>query len=218
MIKAILFDLDGVLIETEQETFKFYQDYLKEKGINLKDSDFKYKAGRKSVDFWNDVLTYEQIEVIDTKKLTELKRDLFNTNPEKYVKKVAGGKELLSNLKKQGFKLALTTQNEKRMADTSMDWLGIRNLFDVILSLQDITKKKPDPEIYLLTADKLNLNPSECIVIEDSKDGVNSAKNANMICIAFGHPYTPKGDLDNADIQIIRLNEITPKLIQNLSK
>jgi len=212
MIKAILFDLDGVLIKTEKETFKFYQKYLKSKGIFIKDSDFKYKAGRKS----NDILTKEQQKKIDTQKLTQLKRELFNNQPKKYVKKVTGGKEILEYLKKNNFKLALVSQNESRMIENMVNWLEIKNYFDVILSIDDITNLKPDPEIYLLAAKKLNVMPSNCIVIEDSKDGIGSAKNAKMICIGLNHNYTPKNALLEADFIINDLKEINLDLIKKI--
>ena len=208
MYKAALFDMDGVLIETEKETFKFYQEELKNQGIILKDKDFKYKAGRKSVDFWNDVLTEEEQKKIDVRALTNLKREMFNMNPEKYIKKVEGGKEVLATLKNKEIRLALVTQNELRMANSSIDWLGIRELFDVILTIEDIENLKPSPEIYLLAAKKLGAIPAECIVIEDSRDGVVAAKNAEMTCIGINHPYTPKDALDKSDYKINNLNEI----------
>src|SRR3989339_2152950 len=100
MIKAILFDLDGILIETEKETFHFYQEYFKKHyNIIIKDSDFKYKAGRKSKDFFHDILTSGQMEKINIKKITDSKRELFNSQIDKYTKKVAGGGELLYFLK-----------------------------------------------------------------------------------------------------------------------
>ncbi|NUM25588.1 MAG: HAD family phosphatase [Candidatus Buchananbacteria bacterium] len=217
MIKAILFDLDGVLIETEKETFKFYQKILgQDYGIFLKDEDFKYKAGRKSKDFWNDILTPEQQEKIDVKKLTQNKREAFNTDPDKYVKAMPGGKKLLELLKGQGFKLALASQNESRMIESMMRWLGIKEYFEVILSIDQITNLKPDPEIYLLAAQKLGVTPAECVVIEDSKDGVGSAKNAGMKCIGINHPYTPPGALNAADTTVDALSDINPAVIHTL--
>ncbi|MAF14016.1 MAG: hypothetical protein CMI53_03940 [Parcubacteria group bacterium] len=216
MIKAVLFDLDGVLIKTEHETFKFYQDYLEKKGINLRDSDFKFKAGRKSKDFWNDVLTLEQKKIIDFEKLTQLKREEFNTEPDKYVTKVDGGEELLKLLKKNNFKLAIISQNESQMISSMADWLNIREFFEVILSIDDITNLKPDPEIYLLAAKKLGVTSNECVVIEDSKDGIGSAKNAGMKCIGVKHNFMPKGTYDQADTTVKKLSEINLNLINSL--
>ncbi|OGZ97336.1 MAG: hypothetical protein A3J10_00420 [Candidatus Sungbacteria bacterium RIFCSPLOWO2_02_FULL_54_10] len=210
-LKAVLFDLDGVLIETEHETFQFYQKYLKEHyGIILPDSAFQLKAGRKSADFWQDALTAEQRSVVDTEKLTTFKRKQFNAHPDTYIKKAFGGKELIQALRMRGWQTGLTTQNEEQMMRTVLAWLDIESLFDVMLSLKDITKKKPDPEIYLKAAQCLAVAPSACIVIEDSKDGVASAKNAGMRCIGIAHPYTSLGDLDRADTVVHALAEIAP--------
>ncbi len=218
MIRAILFDLDGVLIETERETFEFYRTRLAEYGIHLEDSDFKYKAGRKSVDFWNDVLTSEERARIDTKALTGEKRRAFNATPERYVKKVEGGKEVLENLRQAGYLLALTTQNEAEMARTAMQWLGITEHFHTILTLSDISRKKPDPEIYLLAAQKLGVDPAECVVIEDSKNGVAAAKNADMYCVALQHDYMPPEHTNEADLAIDDIRTLTPEFIETMVK
>ncbi|MDO8559717.1 MAG: HAD-IA family hydrolase, partial [bacterium] len=85
--------------------------------------------------------------------------------------------------------------------------------FSVILTIADIKRLKPDPEIYLLAADRLNVQPTDCVVIEDSRDGVGAAKNAGMYCIAIRHPYTPSGHLDRADRIVERFTELTPTLI-----
>ncbi|MEK7082573.1 MAG: HAD family phosphatase [Patescibacteria group bacterium] len=217
--KAILFDLDGVLIETEKETFLFYQDYLKvHYGIILPDSAFAYKIGRKSTDFWKDVLTKKERNDVNVEKLTLLKRKLFIEHPEKYVKKVSGVKQLLKTLKASGYKLALTTQNEKEMMDAVLNWLGIRNFFNVILNLQDISQKKPNPEIYLKAASLLNVSPKKCIVVEDSYDGIRAARRAHMICIAIQHLYSPLGSTKHADVRLKKLSHITASFLKKITE
>lgn len=208
MIKGILFDLDGVLIETEQETFNFYKEELLKYNIELKDSDFKYKAGRKSVDFWNDVLSEGQLAEIDVKLLTQKKRDAFNANPDKYLKKTEGVRELLEELKNANYKIALTSQNEAKMINTVVDWLNIREYFDVILSIDDIERLKPEPEIYEKAMGALDLKAEESIVIEDSADGVKAAKAAGCKCIGIKHFYTPEGDLDMADLVVEGIGQV----------
>lgn len=212
MKKAVLFDLDGVLIETEKETFRFYQDYFKDKGIIIKDEDFKFKAGRKSVDFFSAILSPEQLQQFNTKEITDLKRELFNTNLDKYVKKVPGGKELLQTLKETGIPMALGSQNESRMINSVLEWLDVRPYFECVLSLDDITKKKPDPEIYLLAASKMSAKPEDCLVIEDSRDGIAAAKNAGMYCVALWHDYMPDDNYKNADAVIKELGELPQHL------
>ena len=214
MIKAIIFDLDGVLIETEQETFKFYQQYLKKYNIILKDDNFKYKAGRKSKDFWRDVLSEKDLKKIYTTEITNLKRELFNKYPEKYIKKIAGTEEMLQSLKEKGFTLAVASQNEKAMIKTVLRFLNIEKYFDLVLSKNDIKSLKPDPEIYLLAMKQLNLTPDQCIVVEDSKDGIAAAKNAKIFCIGIKHDYYPENTLEKADLAANDLKNLASEIIK----
>jgi len=217
--KAVLFDLDGVLIETERETFSFYKKYLNERhNINLKDSDFRYKAGRKSKNFFNDVLTPEQRELVNTDKLIELKRKFFNTQISKYAKRVDGGKELLELLKENHYLLALCSQNEPRMIESALKWLGIKKYFQIILSLADIKNQKPNPEIYISAAEKLKVKPLECAVIEDSQDGILAAKRGGFKCIGIRHSYMPKQGYRKADKVVAELKAISLSLIKSLEQ
>ena len=214
MAQAVLFDLDGVLIETELQTFRFYQEELQRYGIFLKDSDFQYKAGRKSADFWNDALTPEQRRTVDTQQLTARKRERFGAEPDRFIRRVAGGRKLLATLQWEGLPLALASQNEPRMVNAAVDWLGVREYFAAILTIADIQRLKPDPKIYLLAAGRLGVPPAACVVIEDSRDGIGAAKNAGMRCIAIRHPYSPPGHLDRADCTVAAVADITLPLIR----
>ncbi len=214
---AVLFDLDGVLIETERETFAFYQDYLKRRyDIILPEGAFRYKIGRKSADFWRDALTPLERKVVNVEKLTLLKRKLFMTHPQRYVKKVAGAKRLLQSLQRSRYKLALTTQNEEQMMRSVFRWLGIRDYFDIALSPEDISHNKPHPEIYRRAARMLHVTAENCVVIEDSYDGILAAKRAKMTCVAIEHPYSPPGNAVHADFSVASLLDIHVPLIQRL--
>lgn len=209
MLKAILFDLDGVLIKTEHETFKFYQKYLKgNHNIILKDSDFSYKAGRKSRDFFDAVLTPDQQKEVNTEQLISLKRQEFNNKLEQHVEKIPHAHEVIKKLYEQNFRLAITSQNEAQMIASVLNWLEITDYFEIILSLDDITHKKPNPEIYTRAAEKLNLSTDECLVIEDSFDGIHAAKNGNFRCLALYHGYMPQETYDAADDVIQELPEL----------
>ena len=208
MLKGVIFDLDGVLIETEKETFKFYQKKFSEAGLELKDGDFKFKAGRKSHDFFNDVLTKEDRKKIDPEKLLREKRELFNTKIDQYAKKVTGGKKLIEWIYDQGLPMALASQNEPRMIESALKWLGIKQYFQVVLTLDDIKNKKPDPEIYLLALKRLKLKATECIVIEDSQSGVEAARNAGIFCVGIYHDYMPNDSLELVNKIVYSLSEI----------
>ncbi len=216
MVKAVLFDLDGVLMETELQTFRLYQEELQRRyGIMLPDDAFRFKAGRKSADFWRDALTDEQRRVVDTAALTAYKRQQFGAAPARYIQRVAGGPELLASLRQARLPLALASQNEPFMINAAVDWLGVRKFFSVILTIADIQRLKPDPEIYLLAAERLNVPPTACVVIEDSRDGIGAANNAGMYCFAIRHPYTPPSHVARADRVVEKLTDLTPDLLAN---
>jgi len=137
-----------------------------------------------------------------------LKRELFNTQIEKFAKKVEGYKELLDFLKKRSYLLALASQNEPRMIESALRWLNAKKYFKVILSFADIKNKKPDPEIYLLAAKRLGVNSCECMVIEDSSDGIMAAKNGGFKCIALKHDYMPQEIYKDADTVVEKLVDI----------
>lgn len=192
MLNAAIFDLDGVLIQTELETFRFYQKRLLEFGVILPDAAFKYKAGRKSRDFFRAALSDEDCKKVDMEKLLAEKRELFNTKIDQYARKIPGGKELVQSLHAQGVPLALASQNEPRMITSALRWLEIEPYFSTVLSLDDIEHKKPHPEIYELALKRLQVKPQECVVIEDSLDGLLAAKNAGLPCIRLHHEYMPE--------------------------
>ncbi|MDO8559567.1 MAG: HAD hydrolase-like protein, partial [bacterium] len=123
MVRAVLFDLDGVLMETELQTFRFYQDELKRRyDITLSNDAFRFKAGRKSADFWRDALNDEQRRTVDTTALTRYKREHFGATPSRYISRVQGGPELLAVLRQTGVPLALASQNEPFMINAAVDW------------------------------------------------------------------------------------------------
>lgn len=201
--------MDGVLLETEPQTFKFYQKYLQENfKILLKDEDFKKKIGRKSIDFFNDILSDEDIKKIKIIDLVELKRKEFHNSLGSFVSAIPFGKELLKELKEKGYLLALASQNEKIMIEKSLEWLGIKDYFQIILSLQDIKNKKPDPEIYLLAMERLGVKPEESIIIEDSESGILAAKKSGAYVVALQHPYSPQEHIKKADVVVRHLSEI----------
>src|SRR5258708_3844472 len=112
MNKLIIFDFDGVLVKTERTTFNFYKKLLPKYGFVLKETDFKYKAGRKSIDFFKDVLgdKFDQ-RLVDL--FIEKKRKAFLKDVKRYLEPLPGVFKLLDNIEKKGIKMAIGSQNEK---------------------------------------------------------------------------------------------------------
>lgn len=213
MNQLVIFDFDGVLVDTEYTTFEYYKEKLPSYGIELKESDFVYKMGRKSIDFFRDVLGNKfDAELVD--KLIKQKRQAFLADVKRYLKPVPGGFELLKKCRDEGLKLVLGSQNERELIEIAVDEYNIRQYFSAILSIQDISNKKPDPELFLLALKKAGVPAGEAVVIEDSPDGIKAANNAGIKVIGITSSFE-KEKLAGADKIAESMRELTPDYLKN---
>lgn len=210
----IIFDLDGVIVDTEYNTFLFYKEILPRYGITLQESDFQYKVGRKSIDFFKDVLK-DKFNATLVQSLISQKRSAFLSDIRKHIRPIPQTIALIKELHYLNFPLALGSQNERELIEKVLDEFELRGYFSLIKSLQDITNKKPDPEIFLSIAKALGVAPEHSVVIEDSIDGVQAAKAGGFKVIAIASLYHPQ-ELP-ADLNVKSAKEITPKLLIELA-
>lgn len=184
MIKAILFDMDGILFDSE----KYYMEgtiiQMKEYGY---DGDIKdiYRIIGTSMSETYDIL----YELLDKR----VPRDLIIKNNEKYflidhpldykALMFDGIEESLKELKEHNIKCAVCSSSPKETINEALKEMGIDNYFDVIISSDEMPKPKPSPDVYLEAQKKLGVEKSECIVYEDSKLGVEAGKNAGICTI-----------------------------------
>lgn len=212
--QLIIFDFDGVLVDTEYATFDFYREALKPHGIFLQESDFKLKKGRKSMDFFRDALK-EKFNEAFAKDLTKMKRDKFLTDIKAYVKPIPGGFELVKQCKDAGLTLVIGSQNERELLEAAVDTYGIRQYFNTILSLQDVKNKKPDPELFLLAMQRTNIPSELAIVIEDSAHGITAGNAAGCKTIAVLSNST-KEEMTHATLIVEKIQDLTPEQLKLL--
>lgn len=211
--QLIIFDFDGVLVNTEYTTFNFYKELLPQYNIQLKEEDFKYKIGRKSIDFFKDVLKDKfNKRLVD--ELIGLKRNAFISDVKKYLKPLEGAFELLNDLKQENITMAIGSQNEKPLIQKALDEFNIRKYFKITTSLQDIKNKKPHPEVFYLVANKIGIDPSKTVVIEDAPVGIEAARVGGFKSIGITTSFS-KDDLKSANFVIDSLTELTPEFLQN---
>jgi len=207
MIKAIIFDMDGVLVNTTQYARQTANLILKKNKINFSEEEFKEYVGvstRDRVNLWNKKFGTD----IDVEQFS---KDFISTQFELMKDELKENKEILSvitNLKKQNLKVAVATSSLMEKAEKILHFLGIFDLLDILITADDIQNHKPDPEIYLKTAEKLNVSPEECVVIEDSIKGILAGKNANMKVLALKTKLFTSDDLQVADKIIEKLSDI----------
>ncbi len=206
-VKAVIFDLDGVIADSEQLSGETTAAVLAKYGITLTDSERRETFGRRSPDIFSDALSKRNMEG-NIEEMVQEKNRLLIEKVRTELKPIPNSIELVKWLKCNGYRLALATSSHSAKMQMEVDSLGIEDLFDVIVCGDDVRKGKPDPEIFLKAAEKLGAKPEECVVIEDSQFGVQAAKFAGMKAIAFDSPNTHNQDLSMADVVVDSLEKV----------
>lgn len=203
MIKAVIFDWDGTLADTRKAVVQSFQKVLTEAGCTVSDEFIERRMGigtKKTIigafRECNMRLDVSTLEKLMTKKVT------MHAGLGEIANVLEGATELLEALRGK-VKLAVATMSNRIVIDTLLPEKGIAPYFEVVVSADDITNPKPDPEAFLLTAEKLGADPKNCIVVEDSVFGVKAAKAANMKCIAVSTGVYSKEELEEEKPDIV---------------
>ncbi len=200
MIKAILFDFDGVLVDSELVNIKAGVKTFEDRGMPLTDEERAYVIGKSSVDYVPHFLKTRSIidPDIHHSAIEELRRN-YDAMWEDIVTLTPGVGKVLSSLKTRGKKLAIATTNRHSTIDRFFNTFGFIDVFDVVVTGEDVKRRKPDPEVYILAIQKLGIAPSECVVVEDTAIGIAAGKAAGLQCIAVPNVYTRDNDFSSAD-------------------
>lgn len=210
-IKLAIFDMDGTIADSEKIAQRVTIDYFKSKGITINKKEQKDVFGLNWKDLVREILKRNGMEYSQTLKDTLKER--YVRTMKKEVEAIPGAHDLLRYLK-ESLQLALATNSRMREVDIICSKLDFNKFFDLKLARDHVKNAKPDPEIYLKTADNFNVNPDECIVFEDSVVGIKAAKAAGMSCIAITTTYQPEF-LKEADLIIESYDEGSFKIIKD---
>lgn len=218
-IKAVLFDMDGVLINTEPLHFRMWKEVFHNRGVEIDFDGYKDCIGGtqeflREVIFKNYGADFRNDETLKDEAMAVKKRIIAKEG----FPKMPGVEEMLQNLYEAGYLLAIASSSSVSFIELAMDYIGVKNYFHVINSGENVAHSKPAPDIYLDTAKRLGVKPEECIVLEDSGNGCLSAVSAGMVCVGLDNPDSGNQNLEPAKAVIRELREFTPKLIQNLAK
>lgn len=187
--KAIIFDMDGVLIDSEPLWQKAQDACLSHYGIRVTPQQCEQFTMGKRIDAiartWKDLF-----------QLTVDPQEIENGIQEKLCawvmaegKPMPGVTEIITQARQLGYRIGLATSSSRRIVDTVLSKLGLTEYFDQISSAEDEEYGKPHPAVYLTTADKLNIYPRDCLVIEDSLTGLIAAKSATMTTYLVSPDY-----------------------------
>lgn len=196
MIKALIFDLDGVLVLTEEPRFKILKQVILSHNIKIPDSYFRKLYGKTTKAFLKELIK-------DNEKIVEEISEEYKKEKEKnidqYILPVEFAVNFVKNHKGE-IPLALASMSSKSSIDFHLTRLGISEKFKVIISRDELEKHKPDPEIYFKAAKRLGVLPKECVAIEDSTIGVQSALAAGIKCYVLLNGFYFKKDFTGMEI------------------
>jgi HAD superfamily hydrolase (TIGR01509 family) len=215
MIEAVIFDMDGVVVDTGITHNTAEQRVLNEVGMQMTLEEIRQYAGQPAEVWFRKVLRKNNRSA-DIDELVKRKHDMMYKMLEDEIPIIPGFLELFKLLKKNKIKVALASGSQKRFIDFILSKLPI--VFDAVVSYEDVFSSKPDPAIFLAASQKLKTEPSNCLVIEDAHNGVIAAKKAGMKCAGLINKNSGKQDLSEADLIIHKLNELNFNKLQELFK
>ena len=217
-LNAVIFDLDGTLLDNNDFHLKSWKQYLKQIGMEISDEDYKANiSGRTNKDatehVFNKKMTNDEAEQYYLEK-EKIYRELYAT----VIKPVNGLINLLTELQQNGIKMAIATSGILVNIDFMFDHVPIRHFFEQVINSTHIQNGKPDPEIFITTAQKLQVDPENCIIFEDSIAGVEAANAAGMKVVALTTTHT-SNELYDADLVIDDYTQISySQLVAMLEK
>lgn len=208
MIKAVIFDLDGVLVTTDSMHYEAWKKLGEEIGItNFTKEDNIRQRGISRMASLEILLEKTDKKYTDAEKeeLAERKnayyKEILETLSEKDV--LSGAKEFLVYLKEQGIKTAVGSASKN--APVILEKTGLLPFLDAVACGLDVTKSKPDPQVFLVAANKLDTDPKECMVFEDADAGIEAAKRGGMYAFAVGAArYNKNADMSAESLEIMK--------------
>jgi HAD superfamily hydrolase (TIGR01509 family) len=226
MLRAVIFDFNGILVNDEPIHGELFRGVLLEEGLSLSDKEYYERyLGMDDRGCFRAVFRDRGRPLDDAAlaRLIERKAGYYRASIADRMVVFPGVKELVPRLSAR-FPLAVASGALRDEIDLVLGSFGLRNFFRAIASAEDVAAGKPDPGIFLKALHGINdgepgdlIRPSECLVIEDSKEGILAANRAGMKCLAVTNSY-PAGELKSANAVTESLAEVTIPLLESLFK
>lgn len=215
MIQAILFDLDGLMFDSEPHSLASWRAILAERGVTLDQLTIDSILGLR-IDATARRLI-EQYNLPDSvQSLSEAKTEYQITHLDGHVPPLPGLLELLAEIDRRGLKKAIASSGTRRYVEAVLRVNGLLDRFSVIVAGDEVAHGKPAPDVFLAAAHALNVEPQHCLVLEDAPTGVQAAKSAGMTCIVVPNHGARSLDLSKADhiaASLYDVRKMLPELI-----
>ncbi len=215
---AVIWDVDGTLVDTAELHFRAWVDLCHDLGRDFSRADFTATFGRRNP----EIIRYLFGDRFDDAAIDDLgyrKEALYKAAARQGVSLLAGAGELLAGLHAAGFRQAIGSSAPRGNVDLILEMTGSARFFDAISSAEDTQRGKPDPQVFLVAAEKLCVPPTRCVVMEDAVAGVQAAKAGGMKCVGVtfvGHHPDESLRRAGADLVVKTLAEVSVEKVRRL--
>jgi beta-phosphoglucomutase len=215
---AVIWDVDGTLVDTAELHFRAWVDLCRDLGHDFTRPEFAATFGRRNP----EIIRYLFGSRFDAAAIDDLgyrKEELYKAGARQGVSLLPGVRELLEGLHAAGFRQAIGSSAPRGNVDLILEMTGAARFFDAIVSAEDTTRGKPDPQVFLVAAEKLGVPPRRCLVMEDAVAGVEAAKAGGMKCVGVtfvGHHPDESLRRAGADLVVKTLAEVSVETVRRL--
>ncbi|MCZ8091271.1 MAG: HAD family hydrolase [Flavobacterium sp.] len=219
MIQTVIFDMDGVIVDTEPVHHYAYVQHFKQLNIEVSPEMYASFTGNSTINIYERLKeTYNLAQDVQT--LVETKRNLFNdafdSKEDLYL--LDGVEDLIKDLHSNGMQLVLASSSANVTIERIFNRYNLHQYFTHKVSGEDFPKSKPHPAIFLKAAELAQTPVENCIVIEDSTNGIQAAKSANIYCIGYDSFHSKLQDYSKADRVITHFNELDFSVVKNIKQ
>lgn len=211
---AVIFDNDGVLVDSEHISLIAYRRAIQEQGVDLREEDDDRYCGLTDADIIREMVkVYDKN--LDLALFSSRKNDLYYELAEaSALPAFPGAREFILSLRGEDVPYALASSGSRKKIAFNLGRAGLDDLFDLVVSGEDFERGKPDPQIFLKAAERLGVPPARCAVIEDSINGLLAARAAGALAVGITNTFAAEKLAAYSDLLVASMAELTPGRIR----
>lgn len=213
MIKAIIFDMDGVLVDSEPFHIEIEKRQFLQNQILVSDEEHHEYMGVSSEVMWQKIAERHSVSLPVEELIEQNRSETFRFFSElNEIPVMPGLVDLLEKLRQKNYPMAVASSSVPEIIGLILEKTGLRKYFTVVVSSQEAGKSKPAPDVFLLAARKLGMSPDNCVIIEDSENGIKAAHAAQMSCVAYQGPGANPLSQKDADAVVRSFSQLAMML------